>query len=65
MNINGILVCNNIWKELYKYIVDNCVNFNNCQKNILKIGIDYYFEERKKYIITNYYYQEKRIITKI
>ena len=54
MRINDVIIHENIWKELYKNVVDNSVNFNNYKKNILKMGIECYFKERKNNIINNY-----------
>ena len=41
------------WKELSKNLVDQCNNYNDFQKAILKCFLESYYEGRKNTIIQN------------
>ena len=43
------------WKELSKNLVDQCNNYNDFQKAILKCFLESYYEGRKNTIIQNFY----------
>ena len=41
------------WKELIKTMIDNCNNYNDFQKEFLKLLLELYYEGRKNTIINN------------
>ena len=41
------------WKEFLKKMVDNCNNYNDYQKEFLKMLLDMYYEGRKNTLIQN------------
>ena len=53
MTLEQAINNDNNWKEFLKKMVDNCNNYNDYQKEFLKMLLDMYYEGRKNTLIQN------------
>ena len=53
MTLEEAIKNDNNWKELLKKLVDKCNNYNDYQKEFLKVLLDMYYEGRKNTLIQN------------
>ena len=53
MTLEEAIKNDNNWKEFLKKLVDKCNNYNDYQKEFLKVLLDMYYEGRKNTLIQN------------
>ncbi len=53
MTLEEAIKNDNDWKEFLKKLVDKCNNYNDYQKEFLKVLLDMYYEGRKNTLIQN------------
>ena len=53
MTLEEAIKNDNNWKEFLKKLVDKCNNYNDYQKEFLKVLLDMYYDGRKNTLIQN------------
>lgn len=54
MTVEQAINIDNNWKELIKKMIDNCRNFNDFTKELLKLSVELQHEQNKSAILAKY-----------
>lgn len=54
MTVEQAIDIDNNWKELIKKMIDNCRNFNDFTKELLKLSAELQHEQNKSAILAKY-----------